>query len=77
MYITPFSDSNDYYPEVERAVREGGPTLPVKNSRMNATLETALDVADSQAGSMSLRYTHEHVFGSVRKMLLQGEAQAL
>ena len=40
--------------------------------------ENALDAADRQARSMSLRYTHDEVFGSVREMLgHDSEATAL
>ena len=40
--------------------------------RLNETIESALDIADRQAASMQLRYTHDDVFGSVRNMLNGG-----
>ena len=37
--------------------------------RMNGTVDAALDAADIQAQTMSLRYTHDEVFGSIRQGL--------
>ena len=46
--------------------------------RANETIENALDVADRQAQTMPLRYSHGDVFDSVREMISHGsEAQAL
>ena len=42
------------------------------NTLLDEAIESALDAADRQAASMQLRYTHDDVFGSVRKMLNGG-----
>ena len=45
---------------------------------INGGVEFALDAADRQAATTSLRYTHEEVFGSIREGLRNGrEAAAL
>lgn len=41
------------------------------------SIEDALDLADRQAQTMPLRYTHDDVFGSVREMLDDAISQAL
>ncbi len=82
MNIRPVSDLRNHYPEVEKEVAEEGPVFLTKNGRgsmvvmsfeqykrFNETVENALDVADMQAATMPLRYTHEDVFGSIRNML--------
>ena len=91
MNIRPVSDLRNHYPDVEREVEQEGPVFLTKNGRgsmvvmsfeqyksLNNTIESALDVADRQAASMQLRYTHDDVFGSVRNMLNGGlDEQAL
>ena len=91
MNIRPVSDLRNHYPDVEREVEQEGPVFLTKNGRgsmvvmsfeqykrLNETIETALDVADRQATSMQLRYTHDDVFDSVRNMLNGGfDEQAL
>lgn len=90
MNIRPVSDLRNHYPEVEKEVQENGPVFLTKNGRgsmvvmsfdqyrrANQTIEAALDIADRQAASMPVRYTHEQVFDSVREMLSHGETQAL
>lgn len=85
MNIRPVSDLRNHYPDVEREVEQEGPVFLTKNGRgsmvvmsfeqykrLNETIETALDVADRQATSMQLRYTHDDVFDSVRNMLNGG-----
>lgn len=37
--------------------------------RINRSVDAALDEADVQASTTSLRYTHEEVFDSIRKGL--------
>ena len=37
--------------------------------RINGSVDAALDEADVQASTTSLRYTHEEVFDSIRKGL--------
>lgn len=90
MNIRPVSDLRNHYPEVEKEVQENGPVFLTKNGRgsmvvmsfdqyrrANQAIEAALDIADRQAASMPVRYTHEQVFDSVREMLSHGEDQAL
>lgn len=91
MNIRPVSDLRNNYTDIERDVAENGPVFLTKNGRgsmvvmsfeqyqrASETVENALDVADRQARSMSLRYTHDEVFGSVREMLgHDSEATAL
>ena len=85
MNIRPVSDLRNHYPDGEREVEQEGPVFLTKNGRgsmvvmsfeqskrLNETIETALDVADRQATSMQLRYTHDDVFDSVRNMLNGG-----
>ena len=82
MNIRPVSDLRNKYGEVEREVSESGPVFLTKNGygsmvvmsidqfdRMNGTVDAALDAADIQAQTMSLRYTHDEVFGSIRQGL--------
>lgn len=82
MNIRPVSDLRNRYPEVEREVGEGGPVFLTKNGRgamvvmsigqyesLAGTVDDALDAADLQAATTSLRYTHEEVFSSVREAL--------
>ena len=91
MNIRPRSDLRNRYADVERDVIEGGPVFLTKNGygsmvvmsveqfeHINGGVEFALDAADRQAATTSLRYTHEEVFGSIREGLRNGrEAAAL
>ena len=91
MNIRPISDLRNSYADVERDVIEGGPVFLTKNGygsmvvmsveqfeHINGGVEFALDAADRQAATTSLRYTHEEVFGSIREGLRNGrEAAAL
>ena len=91
MNIRPISDLRNRYADVERDVIEGGPVFLTKNGygsmvvmsveqfeHINGGVEFALDAADRQAATTSLRYTHEDVFGSIREGLRNGrEAAAL
>ena len=76
------SDLRNKYPEVEREVAESGPVFLTKNGygsmvvmsleqyeRLNEPIESALDAADIQAETTDLRYTHDEVFGSIRRGL--------
>ena len=76
MNIRPISDLRNRYADVERDVIEGGPVFLTKNGygsmvvmsveqfeHINGGVEFALDAADRQAATTSLRYTHEEVFG--------------
>ena len=91
MNIRPISDLRNHYPEIERDDKEGGPVFLTKNGygsmvvmsleqfeHINGNVESALDAADLQAATASLRYTHDEVFGSIREGLRNGrEAAAL
>ena len=91
MNIRPISDLRNRYADVERDVIEGGPVFLTKNGygsmvvmsveqfeHINGGVEFALDAADRQAATTSLRDTHEEVFGSIREGLRNGrEAAAL
>ena len=91
MNIRPISDLRNRYADVERDVIEGGPVFLTQNGygsmvvmsveqfeHINGGVEFALDAADRQAATTSLRYTHEEVFGSIREGLRNGrEAAAL
>ena len=91
MNTRPISDLRNRYADVERDVIEGGPVFLTKNGygsmvvmsveqfeHINGGVEFALDAADRQAATTSLRYTHEEVFGSIREGLRNGrEAAAL
>ena len=91
MNIRPISDLRNRYADVERDVIEGGPVFLTKNGygsmvvmsveqfeHINGGVEFAIDAADRQAATTSLRYTHEEVFGSIREGLRNGrEAAAL
>ena len=91
MNIRPISDLRNRYADVERDVIEGGPVFLTKNGygsmvvmsveqfeHINGGVEFALDAADRQAATTSLRYTHEEVFGSIREGLRnRREAAAL
>ena len=89
MNIRPISDLRNRYADVERDVIEGGPVFLTKNGygsmvvmsveqfeRINGGVEFALDAADRQAATTSLRYTHEEVFGSIREGLRNGREAA-
>lgn len=91
MNIRPVSDLRNNYSDVEREVAIDGPVFLTKNGRgsmvvmsfdhykrASESIENALDLADRQAQTMPLRYTHDDVFGSVREMLDDGPiSQAL
>ena len=85
MNIRPVSDLRNHYSEVEQDVLEGGPVFLTKNGYgsmvvmsieqfeyINGNVETALDTADLQAATTSLRFSHDEVFGSIREGLSRG-----
>lgn len=85
MNIRPVSDLRNKYGEVEKDVAESGPVFLTKNGYgsmvvmsieqfeyLNGSVEAALDAADDQAENTTLRYTHDEVFGSIRKGLRHG-----
>ena len=82
MNIRPISDLRNHYTDVEQDVIKGGPVFLTKNGygsmvvmsvdqfeHINGSVETALDAADRQAATTSLRYSHSEVFDSLRKGL--------
>lgn len=91
MNIRPVSDLRNHYTDVERDVQQGGPVFLTKNGYgsmvvmsvdqfeyLSGSVEKALDAADRQAATTTLRYTHDEVFDSIRGVLGDGgEAQAL
>lgn len=89
MNIRPVSDLRNRYSEVERQVMEEGPVFLTKNGygsmvvmsleqfeHVNGRVERALDAADRQAATTTLRYTHDEVFGSMREGLRDGKTAA-
>lgn len=89
MNIRPVSDLRNHYTDVEKQVMESGPVFLTKNGygsmvvmsleqfeHVNGNIETALDAADRQAATTLQRYTHDEVFGSIRKGLLDDQAAA-
>lgn len=90
MNIRPVSDLRNHYSEVERDVRDSGPVFLTKNGygsmvvmsmeqfeHINRSIEGMLDAADAQAATTSARYTHDEVFGSLRRILEPDYAEAL
>lgn len=90
MNIRPVSDLRNRYSEVEGDVRESGPVFLTKNGygsmvvmsieqfeHLNGGIEGMLDVADAQAATTSARYSHEEVFGSLRRVLEDDRARAI
>ena len=87
MNIRPVSDLRNHYTDVVKQVMESGPVFLTKNGygsmvvmsleqfeHVNGSIEAALDAADRQAATTSQRYTHDEVFGSIRKGLLDDQA---
>lgn len=91
MNIRPISDLRNHYGEVEKDVQQSGPVFLTKNGygsmvvmsmkqfeHLNGNVEEALDAADIQAETTSMRYSHDEVFGSIREGIRRGRnAQAL
>lgn len=88
--IRPVSDLRNNYAEVEKTVLKEGPVFLTKNGygsmvvmsigqfeHINGSTERALDEADAQAATTTLRYTHDEVFDSIREGLRNGRAEAL
>lgn len=82
MNIRPVSDLRNHYSDIEADVKNSGPVFLTKNGygsmvvmsleqfeHINGPVDEALDAADMQAENTSLRYTHNEVFGSIRKVL--------
>lgn len=90
MNIRPISDLRNRYSEIEDCVQKSGPVFLTKNGygsmvvmsidqfeHLNGNVETLLDMADAQAATTSTRYTHEEVFGSLRRTLEPQHARAI
>ena len=90
MNIRPVSDLRNHYSEIEDCVNESGPVFLTKNGYgsmvvmnieqfeyLNGNIEALLDASDAQAATISTRYTHNEVFGSLRKALESNHAQAI
>ncbi len=83
MNIRPISDLRNHYNDIENDINSTGPVFLTKNGygsmvvmsieqyeRMNGSVEHALDEADMQAFTTTLRYTHDEVFGAMRNGLV-------
>lgn len=90
MNILPVSDLRNHYSDVEKTVLEKGPVFLTKNGygsmvvmsidqfeHINGSVEHALDAADQQAETTSLRYTHNELFDSIRKGIRSNESTAV
>ena len=82
MVIRPISDLRNHYSEVEKDVEEHGPVFLTKNGYgsmvvmsidqfeyLNGDVESALEAADLQAATTTLRYSHDELFDSIREGL--------
>lgn len=80
--IRPVSDLRNKFTDIEKIVKEGEPVYLTKNgygsmvvlsleaySKLIAGVEDALDEADKAALEDDRRYTHEQVFGNLRRKL--------
>ena len=78
--IRPISDLRNKFTDIEKVVNEGEPVYLTKNgygtmvvlsleaySKLIDKVEIALDEADKMAEETSVRYTHDEVFGNLRK----------
>lgn len=78
--IKPVSDLRNKFTDIERIVNAGEPVYLTKNgygtmvvlsleeySKLTDGVETAMDRADFAAESDSRRYTHDEVFGEIRR----------
>jgi prevent-host-death family protein len=86
MNIRPVSDLRNHFSDVETQVKESGPVFLTKNGygslvvmsieqfeHVNGSVEAALDAADAQAATTTLRYSHSEIFDSIRQGLKNGE----
>lgn len=80
--IKPVSDLRNKFPDIEKIVNSGEPVYLTKNgygamvvlsleaySKLTDGVEAALDETDFSAESCSKRYTHEEVFGGIKKRI--------
>ena len=82
LQIRPVSDLRNKFPDIEKIVNEGEPVYLTKNgygsmvvlslemySQLTDGVEKALDEADRAAERESRRFTHEEVFGNIRRKI--------
>lgn len=80
--IRPVSDLRNKFPEIENVVNGGQPVYLTKNgygamvvlsleqySKLIGDIEIKLDEADKQAAESNIRFSHDEVFGNVRRRL--------
>lgn len=80
--IRPVSDLRNKFTDIEKAVGNGEPVFLTKNgygsmvvmsletySQLTSNVELALDEADRLAAIDSRRFTHEEVFGNLRRRI--------
>lgn len=80
--IRPVSDLRNKFTDIEKAVGNGEPVFLTKNgygsmvvmsletySQLTSNVELALDEADRLAATDSRRFTHEDVFGNLRRRI--------
>ena len=80
--IKPVSDLRNKFPDLEKIVNAGEPVYLTKNgygamvvlsieaySKLIDSAEAALDEAEFAAENDSRRYTHEEVFGGLRRRI--------
>lgn len=80
--IRPVSDLRNKFPEIENVVNGGQPVYLTKNgygamvvlsleqySKLIGDIEIKLDEADKQAAESDIRFSHDEVFGNVRRRL--------
>ena len=90
MEIRPVSDLRNHFPEIEELVAGEGPVFLTKNGygsmvvmsidqfeHINGGVERMLDEADVQAALLDTRYSHDEVFGSLRKMVGHDSVEAV
>lgn len=80
--IRPVSDLRNKFTDIEKTVQSGDPVFLTKNgygtmvvmsieaySNLTEPEEHIMDIADKAAASTSERFTHEQVFGALRRKL--------
>ena len=82
MQIRPVSDLRNKFTDIEKTVNNGEPVYLTKNgygtmvvlslksyTQLVERVERALDEADRLAEETAVRYSHEEVFGKLRKRI--------
>lgn len=90
MQIRPVSDLRNHFPEIEELVASEGPVFLTKNGygtmvvmsidqfeHINGSIDRMLDEADAQADLLDTRYSHDEVFGSLRKLVTHDGIEAV